>query len=77
MTTDAAGAIDVADHSNSVIGKATPAGVVTTVVGTPQAAASAAGSLPAPISSPAGVAMIHRKPEITANNAALKATLVP
>ena len=58
MAVDGSGNVYVADTFNSTIRKITPAGVVTTVVGTAGESGTIAGPLPACIFQPAGVAFV-------------------
>jgi sugar lactone lactonase YvrE len=52
------GTLFVADYSNHAIRKITPAGEVTTVVGTPGVGSASPGPLPAKIGAPVGVAVL-------------------
>ncbi len=58
MAVDVSGNLYVADSNNSTIRKITPAGVVTTVVGTPGKSGTSAGPLPSRLFGPAGVAFV-------------------
>jgi DNA-binding beta-propeller fold protein YncE len=74
---DAAGNIYVADYYNDSIRKVTPAGLVTTLVGSPVLRGCRAGALPGSIYRPWGIAARPNGDVLVVSEAAIMAITAP
>ena len=78
VAVDASGNVYVADTSNNIIRKTTPAGVVSTVIGTPNASGVQFGSMPGIVTSPLGIALgLTNTLYFTMQNAVVRVAPVP
>ncbi len=74
VATDSADNVYVADIFNNTIRKITPAGVVSTLVGTAGRSGFSSEPLPAVITAPSGIALSGTTIYFSTNNAIAKAT---
>lgn len=77
VAADGAGNLYVADTGNDLIRKITPAGVVTTIVGSPGEKGFLPGPLPGLLGAPAAVALFGTTLYTTTNNAIAQVSNVP